>query len=89
MLKKHGLDAFDFLILATYQTEGEAYRAEKRYIKLHRTHTRHAGWNVAEGGKDAPAWIKAKRVKEAKTRIAGEFAWAEYSSLKVNNPKLR
>jgi len=89
MLKRHGLEAFDFLVLATYQTEGEAYRAEKRYIRAHHTHTKHAGWNVAEGGKDAPNWVKAKRELDRKTKAAGEFAWAEYSSLKVNNPKLR
>ena len=89
MLKRHGLEAFDFLILETVETEAQAYRAEKKHIKLHRTHTKHAGWNVAEGGKDAPAWVKARKAKDAKTRIAGEFAWNEYSSLKVNNPKLR
>ena len=89
MLKKHGLEAFDFLILATYETEAEAYRAEKRHIKLHRTHTRHAGWNVAEGGKGAPAWVETRKAKAVKTKAAGEFAWAEYSQLKLNNPKLR
>jgi len=89
MLKRHGIQAFDFLVLEVVPTEAQAYRAEKAHIKAHKTHSRHGGWNVAEGGKDAPIWLKAKRERDTKTRIAGEFAWAEYSQLKINNPKLR
>jgi hypothetical protein len=82
MLKRHGILAFEFLILEeNIMTEAEAYHAEKRLIKLHRTLARYGGWNVAEGGKDAPAWVKARKAQAARQRLAGEFAWIEYSQL--------
>jgi hypothetical protein len=88
MLKRHGILAFEFLILEEgIETESHAYRKEKQYIKLHRTLAKYGGWNVAEGGKDAPDWVKRRKAQAAKAKLAGTYAWIEYSALMAQKQK--
>jgi len=61
-LKKHGLDAFTFEVLFEYETEDEAYNAERLIIQERDMYVN--GYNMNEGGKEV--FVPTKRQEDVK-----------------------
>ena len=54
-LRRHGLDQFKFDVVEQFDTESEAYTAEKRWIRALRSTVRGQGFNITGGGEGGPS----------------------------------
>jgi len=73
-LRKHGLEAFDFQVLATCGTQECADILEKRYIIMYQTRVPF-GYNVAAGGHEL---TKKARLALARKKLREELILKRY-----------
>ena len=68
-IQKYGWDNFEHNVLIYDLTREEASRLEKHYIKTFRTCDKAFGYNLAEGGVNAPTMLGKHHSEETKLKI--------------------
>lgn len=68
-IQKYGWDNFEHKVLIYDLTREEASRLEKHFIERFRTRDKAFGYNLAEGGVDAPTMLGKHHSKETKAKM--------------------
>jgi predicted GIY-YIG superfamily endonuclease len=68
-IRKHGASAFEFVAFAAFETEAEAFEAEKYWIRRLDTTNRSQGYNLSTGG-EGPAGRRWSAVQHADVQRA-------------------
>lgn len=69
-IQKYGWDNFEHNVLVYDLSREEASRLEKHFIKRFRTLAKEFGYNLAEGGTNAPTMLGKKHSEETKRKIS-------------------
>lgn len=65
-IRKYGVDAFDFLVLAEFTSLDDARAAEIAHIAEHKTNCRregHCGYNMTDGGEGATGYTHSEEIR--------------------------
>jgi group I intron endonuclease len=68
-IQKYGWDSFEHKVLIYDLTREEASRLEKHYIKMLKTCDKSFGYNLAEGGVNAPTMLGKHHSEETKRKM--------------------
>ena len=69
-IRKYGWDNFEHNVLIYDLTREEASRLEKHYIEMFKTCDKAFGYNLAEGGVNAPTMLGKHHSKETKRKMS-------------------
>ena len=78
-IQKYGWDNFEHNVLIYDLTREEASRLEKHYIKTFRTCDKAFGYNLAEGGVNAPTMLGKHHGEETKLKIGNSNRGKKHS----------
>jgi group I intron endonuclease len=75
-IKKYGRENFQKEILEFFPTKQEAFDAQEKYIRLHRTHVSQEGYNISwRGGHQVKNGISAETLSKMSQSLKGMKAW--------------